>query len=338
MYCRTRSRRCENARGNGIAVRVLNPFGRYGGLFSALRLARYARQDEVGHLLVQTNRDILISALAKSMAGASPKLIYMQHMQIGRVKKDIVHTWEYSRLDAWISPLQILADKVVQMTKIAPDKIHIVPFGVELDRFTAQLPDKQLARKQLNIPETAFVVGTVGRVDRLKGQDILIRACGRVHKAGFPLHLIVVGDRTEGEAAQFAEELQELTQTLGLGACAKFFPHMDEIELVYAAFDIFVLPSHSETYGMVTIEAMASELPVIATKSGGTPGIVCDGKNGLLVEPTDDEELAEALLRLIRDRTLAARLAKQARIDAINRFSHQRVCQLLEELLERLSG
>jgi glycosyltransferase involved in cell wall biosynthesis len=336
LYTAPGSQLADGAYTAGLNVREIARQGKYGGLFSARRLASSIKADGVEFLLIQTNGDIFISALAKSLGKHTTKFIYMQHMQIGKEKKDLVHTWEYSRLDAWISPLKLLADTVVAMTNIDPNKIRVVPLGMELERFTSGLPSQEAARKQLSIPLRRIVAGAIGRIDRLKGQDVLIKACSLVHQKDIPLHLLIVGDRTRGEAKSYADEIQSLTERLGLSDHVTFSPFMESIEAAYAALDIFVLPSHSETYGMVTIEAMASGKAVVATNSGGTPGIVRDGENGLLVPPRDGVALAEALMRLIRDKQLAHGLASQARKDASEGFSHHRTIEQLEEVLQQL--
>ncbi|NOY87804.1 MAG: glycosyltransferase family 4 protein, partial [FCB group bacterium] len=169
-----------------------------------------------------------------------------------------------------------------------------------------------------------------------KGQHILIEACAMVHKAGYPFHLLIVGEESLNEQTHYAEDLRQLTEQLNLKEFVHFLPYQKKIEMVYKALDLFVLTSQSETYGMVTIEAMASGLPVIATNAGGTKGIIEDNVNGLLVTPFGVSELAGAVIRIISDRELRYRLATQARKDALEKYSHLRQCKRLEELFARL--
>jgi glycosyltransferase involved in cell wall biosynthesis len=149
------------------------------------------------------------------------------------------------------------------------------------------------------------------------------------------VHLLLVGDVTRGESDGYATEVRRLAVER-MGVRAVFHPPIADIENAYAALDVFVLPSHSETYGMVTIEAMASGLPVIATNSGGTVDIVDDGRTGLLFSPEDVDELRAALGRLIDAPDLAVSLGKSARGEAVTRFSHIRQCESLEALFDRL--
>ncbi len=336
LYCRSGSPLRKHARNSGLSTREINPLGKYGGLISAQKLAKCLHRDHVEFLLIQTNRDVLISSLAKLMNRAKPKHVFMQHMQIGRVKKDLIHTWEYGKLDAWIAPLEILADGVRIMTSLDPAKIRVIPLGMELERFTADSPNRGQAKQMLDIPENVPLIGTVGRIDRQKGQDTLIKACGSLRRKGVPVHLIMVGDQTIGDGASYAAELDHQIRNEGLTESVTRTSYMERIETAYKAMDIFVLPSHSETYGMVTIEAMASRRPVVATDAGGTPEIIHDGRTGLLVPPENADAMAEAIERLLRDEALALQLATAAQQHATDRYSHHRTCGMLEDMLEQL--
>jgi glycosyltransferase involved in cell wall biosynthesis len=197
-------------------------------------------------------------------------------------------------------------------------------------------PEKSLARKLLGVPKDAVIAGVIGRLDPRKGQHILIEACRKVHQRGHKLHLLVVGDASLNEYTGYADHVKQLAGKLGLDAYVHFKPHMKEIEYAYAAMDVFALTSQSETYGMVTPEAMASGLPVVASAEGGTLDIVKNDVNGLLVKPYDPDELCEALVRILDDDNLAARLAWQAQSDAKNKYSHTHQCDLLEKLFEEM--
>jgi glycosyltransferase involved in cell wall biosynthesis len=198
------------------------------------------------------------------------------------------------------------------------------------------LPPKSEARRKLGLPKEAFIAGVIGRLDPKKGQDILIQACDRVHQTGFPLHVFIVGDETQNEPTGYSAHVRDLAGRARIPNTIIFSPYLNAVEYAYAALDVFVLTSHSETYGMVTIEAMAAGLPVIATSSGGTPDIIHDNINGILVPPRQPRALSDALLRLIHDPQLALRLSDQARKDAIERYSHSRQCGLFEKLFEEL--
>jgi len=337
LYGRRGTTLFENGQAAGLTVRHLNSTFKYGDLVNAWRLARYIKRDNVRRLVINYGKDLFLAVLAKHLCERFFKLIMQQHMHVGGNKKDFFHTWEYRQLDAWIAPLEMFADRLKLHTNLDPARIHIIPFGLELDRFTKHRPDKAEARRRLGLPADSLMAGIVGRLDVKKGQDVLLRAGKIVREAGCPLHLLIVGDKTANDPEGYAEFLQRLSEKLGLVSFVHFRRHRADVEQVYAAMDIFVLASHSETYGMVTIEAMASRRPVIGTAAGGTTQIIADGVNGLLAPPQDEKKLADAILKIANDPDLAERLAAQAEADAIERYSHERQVTLVEKLFDDLS-
>ena len=336
LYGQRDTKLFNEAKQAGLSVRHLHSTFKYGDLVNARRLARYVKADNVQRLIINYGKDLFLTVLAKKFSRGFFKILMQQHMHVGGHKKDLFHTWEYSHLDAWIAPLPMFKDRLLQYTRLEQDKIHVIPFGIELDSLTSNRPDQATARQALNLPADAYIAGIVGRLDRQKGQDVLIKACRRVHDAGQPLHLLIVGDKTANDPEGYSQYLHDLSEQLGLGSFVHFHPYQADVAKVYAAMDLFVMASHSETYGMVTIEAMACGLPVIGTSEGGTVQIINDSINGLLVPPEDDQKLATAILRLTRDRNLSKKLAIQAASDALEKYSHHSQVDLIESLFDQL--
>lgn len=320
----------------GISFSHLASRFKFGDLVNARRLVMMTERDGVRILIVHQNRDILLTVLARILSRRFFKLVYMQHMQLGMAKRDLFHTWEYGKLDAWIAPLPGFRVSLREKTRLDPERVHIIPLGIEIDRFGVSPANKAQARRELELPDKAAIAGVVGRLDPKKGQDVLIKACAGLHRAGINLHLLIVGDRTIGETARYASKLKELTEQLELTPYVHFRPHRENVEIVYGAMDVFVLPSQSETYGMVTLEAMAAGVPVIGTRSGGTREIIDDGMNGLLFPPDDDEALAAALKSTLEDHDSAQKRAQRARKDVARKYSHTRQCHLMESLFDQL--
>ncbi len=336
LYGQQGTRLFREAEKNGLITCHLHSTFKYGDLINARRLARYAIRDNVRRLIINYGKDLFLAVLAKRLSERYFKLIMQQHMHVGGHKKDAFHTWEYKNLDAWIAPLPMFKERLTDYTRLDPEKIHVIPFGIELDRLITNRPDRTAARESLKLPNNAYIAGIVGRLEEKKGQADLIRACHRVHQAGLKLHLAVVGDKTANDPAGFREHLDDLVEKYRLREYVHFRPHQADVSVVYSALDLFVMASHSETYGMVTIEAMASGLPVIGTAAGGTVQIIRDGENGLLVPPQDYVRLSEAIIRLMNNPGLCRDLASRAAIDAVEKYSHLRQVMLVESLMEKL--
>lgn len=187
--------------------------------------------------------------------------------------------------------------------------ITVIPNGIRLDRYTPDPAARIAARKELNLPDDAWVVGTVGRVDDNKNQAMLVRAFATLPSA---CRLVIIGD---GPARAAVEA--EVARLGGRGQMTG--RRMDVPKLIHA-FDVFALSSVLEGLPLVVPEAMAAGLPIVSTAVGGIPSVVAEGETGLLV-PVDEQAFAGALQRLERDRELARRLGTRGREVALAKYS-----------------
>ena len=186
--------------------------------------------------------------------------------------------------------------------------------SVGVDRFRPGI-DPRGVRRRYGV-NGGHVLLTVGRLVERKGHDMVIRALPQVERAVGPVQYIVAGSGPEGQ------RLHALARALGCAERVRFIGHVAEEDLapLYAACDIFVMPSRElaqrdgvEGFGAVFLEAGACAKPVVGGRSGGIADAVHDGVTGLLVNPTDVDELAAALIHLLRDPAEARRLGAQGR-------------------------
>ena len=310
---------------------------RSGDLVNAWRLARFARQDQVRWLVVHQSSDIFMGVFARLFSRGRIKLIYSQNMHIGKNKRDPYHAWLYRRIDAMDTPLKWLADRVLEKTTLPPERLHILPRGVEIEKFTSLRPSQADARKRLDLPPDQPVLGVVGRMDPKKGQDIAVDALAQLGQLGYHPHLLLVGDRSHDHGDEFELRIHRIVADNHIETQVHFLPCREDIEWIYAALDIYLMTSKSECYGMVTLEALLSGLPVIGTRDGGTIDLVLPDQNGLLVAPRNVGQLVEAVRSLLDDPETARRMGRFAQEDAIARFSHVRQCEAWEKLLADLA-
>lgn len=326
----------ERALAAGLPCITLDIRSRYIVRGAAQRLARLLGEEKITTLVLNTSKDLLLGVLTKRCSEVGLRLLHTQHMQIGASKKDILHRWQYRHLDAWITPLPSMAEQTRRLTGISPARIHIIPFGIDLRQCSSAL-SRASARDTLQLPTDAYIVGMIGRLDRGKGQEFLLRAVARLHNQGLQTHALLIGEETRGEAQGYAGELLALARALNIETFIHFRGFREQVSTAYAAMNAFTLTSLSETYGMVTIEAMAAGLPVIATDTGGTPDLVTPGETALLIPPADEVALAAAIHRVAEDGELAQRLGRNAHAFALSHFSHNTQCEKVEQLIERIT-
>ena len=318
---------------SGIQVRPLISRHHVGDFLNAWRLTRLARQDNVRRLIVHRSFDLFLGVMVGYFSRGKIRLIYSQNMHIGKNKRDPYHAWLYRRLDAFVTPVAWLAERVLEKTRVPAERLHIIALGTEVEPFTTLKPSREAARERFGLPSDGWVAGLIGRLDPKKGQDIAIRAVAALHQAGHRPHLLLVGDQSFGEGDEYAASVHRLVDELHLGDYVHFFPHLSDIEWAYAALDVFVMASKSECYGMVTVEALVSGLPVIGTNDGGTVSLIDHGRNGFLVEPRHVDALAQALTLLLKNRDQSIHMGARAQEEAVTRYSHIRQCESWEKLL-----
>jgi D-inositol-3-phosphate glycosyltransferase len=327
---------------SGLAVEVVGRHRKYFDLRAASELLATLRRLGIDTVFVFHRDDMDVMAWVKLLAGPALTLLFQQHMQLGVSRRDPVHSFRYARYDAWISPLVGLRDEVIAKTRIPPGKIHVIPLGVETDLYAGDGPGPEEARNFFGIPPGGTLFGVLGRIEPGKGQAFLVRAVKRLRDEGHDARLLVVGDVTiePGQstgAGDHAGALRGLVRALGLQGVVWLHPFIDDPRPFFRAVDACVMATMSETYGMVTLEAMASGTPVIGTNSGGTPELLGEGRFGMLFSPGDEQDFIRCAGRVIRGE-YPRDVITAARARVLEQFSHERECAMITELLGRLRG
>ena len=203
---------------------------------------------------------------------------------------------------------------VIRHYDAPPRNIHVIPAGVNLDTF--QPVDQAEARSELGIREERVIL-YVGRIEPLKGIDILLRAVPMM-EYGQDLRVLVVGGNPSNDAE--LDRLKTLTSELGIGDSVTFTGSVPQSTLptYYSAADVFVLPSHSESFGLAPLEAMACGRPVVVSRVGGMKTFVNSGENGYLVPWRCPESFAQRLDVLLANPELRDAMGQAAREKALS--------------------
>ena len=196
----------------------------------------------------------------------------------------------------------------------AAAKVRVVPNGIDLERFAPRAPSVTL-RAALQLPTSAPLAVSVGRHVPEKGYRHLVDAAARLEHTRPGVHWVLVGD------GELRTELEAQARRLDLASRVHFTGSRNDVADLLALADVFVLPSESEGFGRVLVEAMAMARAIVATNVGGIPDIVLDGETGVLVEPANAVALAHAVRGLLDDPARAARLGAAGRRRAESTFS-----------------
>jgi glycosyltransferase involved in cell wall biosynthesis len=184
---------------------------------------------------------------------------------------------------------------------------------VDLARF-GQMSRAQ-ARAALGLTHGELVIGTMGRLVPVKNHASLIEATRLMRDQGLKPTVIIAGE------GPLRSDLEAQARAAGLVGAVRFLGHHPDPDVVMAALDVYVLPSNSEGLPNTVLEAMATGLPVVATRVGGMDELIQDGVTGFLVPPREPDPLARALGLLLRDEALRRTTGKAARIRTESEFT-----------------
>jgi glycosyltransferase involved in cell wall biosynthesis len=241
---------------------------------------------------------------------------------------DAVDLWSLRRYDRVICVSKDLLESC-RRGGVSESRLRLVENGIEVDRFRRRQP-KDAARQALGLPVDGLLLGAVGRLSEEKGFDLLIEVVRRL-QADYPgLRLVVAGDGPCREA------LQRQIERSGLSMFVRLLGFRDDVVSVLEALDVFVLSSRREGLPNVVLEAMATEVPVVATRVAGVPHVLTDGRDGLLAEPDDVDSLLAAVRRSLDDASLRDRLAPAGRDTVVRTRSFAVRMDRLREIYEEL--
>lgn len=223
-------------------------------------------------------------------------------------------------------------------------KINVIRNGVDVARFAAG--DGAAVRREFGVPGEAPLVVMVARLNAKKGEDYFLEGAARVLDRCPGTHFLIVGESyTRGQDGRivadlaYIERLAQRARGLGIGANVHFTGMREDIPDILAASSVSVLPSFSEGISNTVLESMAAGVPVVATRVGGTPEIIHDGEDGIMIPPGNAEAIAEAVSRIIEDPSLAARLSAKGRGRAEEAFSLDAMVRHTQDLyLELLAS
>lgn len=209
-----------------------------------------------------------------------------------------------------------LRQELVAYGRVPAHLVKTIYNGVEY-RDNLNTLARHRIRAALGVSEGALLVGTVARLAPQKGVSVFLRATALIKEEHDDARFVVVGD------GPLRRTLEEEAKSLALPVT--FTGFRNDVPEILKALDVFVLPSLTEGLPYVVLEAMACGLPVVATRAGGVPEVIQDGKTGILVAPGSEKELARGLAMLLRDGSLRRQLGTAARSHVLENFSEEKM-------------
>ncbi len=292
---------------------LVRQFSPLSDLTALLKLVTILQKEHPDIVHTHTSKAGVLGRLAAWMAGV-PVTIHTPHGHVFYGHFNSLGSWccvQIERALAWITDRLIgltAAEKREHLERGVgrAERFAVIPSGIDLDRFHTAQRRRKTVPEWFECPPTATIVGSVGWLTAIKGHRFLVEAIALLKDEHPHLHLVIVGSGEQHQA------LLNQAKASGISDQVHLVGHREDVEACLAGMDCFVLPSLNEGMGRALIEAMAAGLPVIASRVGGIPALIEDGKNGLLVPSGQSSALAGAVGRVLRDADWARELGSRA--------------------------
>jgi len=281
-------------------------------IFPAQKLAKYIDANDIDVIHFHWTKDIATVVLAKVLSRKKPKIIQTRNMTMTRFKDDFYHRWLYKNIDTMHAVTYQVKE---QLEKFIPSdicpKVEMVYMGCEASNINK---DKVEDLRKLYNLQNEFIVGIVGRIEEGKGQYLVIEALEKLKHLN--IKVIIVGHTMDDT---YLNNLKLKIKKLTLEDKVIFTGFTKEVNEHMQLFDVNILATPKETFGLVVIEAMANGVCMCATNKAGPLEIIEDGVDGVLFERNSDD-LADKIKMLYEDKELTKKLALAGQKKAFDMF------------------
>lgn len=300
-------------------------------IFAARRIAKFIRRNQIEIVHAHAAKDYLPVSLAVRFVRQA-KLVLTRHVLFPMKRTQKFALSNVSKVIAVSSAVEANLEKTFPKKKIVK-----IPNGIEIEKWADA--DRETLLREFrflhNIPFDAQLVGTVGELKRLKGQQDFILAANEIAQKSRDAHFVIVG-KDNSYKKDFRRELKRLVKVFGLQDRFLFLDWIEDTAPLLAALDVFVSASHSESFGLAILEAMASGKAIVATETEGAKELIEDEKSGKLVAVKEPLEIAGAIGEFLSDEKMRETFGKNAQMIARENFSLEKMIEKTEEVYQRL--
>ncbi len=329
IVCQPGSQLEKRAKEHGIDVRT-HQINSSLDISAIAFIRRLIKKESVDIVNTHSGKDSWVSSISARLLWERPAIVRTRHLALP-VKNRVT----YSLLpDKIVTVSEYVRQYLIKEKGISPEKIIAIHTGVDVKQEgrESRVESRKIngIREELGISKETPLIGTVAILRKKKGHYILIEAARIILKDIPDIIFIFIGDGPQ------RKNLLRLIDKYGLNNRVRLLGLRNDVHALLREMDVFVLPSFEEALGTSVLEAMAASIPVVATNVGGIPEAVIDGVTGILVSPGDADALADAIKRLIQDKSMARRMGEQGRQRVEEHFSVEKMVEGMYDLYTSL--
>jgi glycosyltransferase involved in cell wall biosynthesis len=305
-------------------------------LISVKKLQQIIHKHQVE--LVHTNSQVVIDGALAAKIARIPHIWHARELLIPETVFNFCLGPQ-----AALGVIRYLSDKIIAMSSGVKQtfcqtgdctKVVVIYDGFEIIK-SESVNTRNSIRTELDIPKDAPLVGLIGRVTATKGVEDFVKAAAIVRKINSKAQFIVVGGRSNSDAT-YEKNIFKLINESHLHGIFHLVGYRDDVATIVSELDMLVLPSHTEGFGRVVVEAMLAGKPVVGTNVGGIPEIIDEGLTGFIVPPFSPEPLAQAIIKILQDSELAKRMGFEGFNKAQVNFSIARSINETQQIYQQL--
>ena len=292
-------------------------------------LRQYIINNKVNILHVSWSKDIFIAVMLKLLIPGNIKIIFYRQMKIPHQKKIFYHKFFYKHIDLLLVITDKLKEEAYRNIPIDKDKVMKLTYGINKPKSNIKV-NKSNFIKSNNIDPKIFSIGIFSRVEEQKGQHLVLDA---MNMSSNQMQVCIIGHVMSN---QYKEALLIRAKIYHSTKYLKFIKFVDSPMSYMPFFDLVILPTYEETFGLVAAEAMIMGVPVIGSNAGGVPEIISHGNNGLLFETKNMNDLSKKIDMIIENKTLRNNLVSNAHEYAYKEFDYNKHFDRLDKIFNSL--
>ncbi|MGA9294317.1 MAG: glycosyltransferase family 4 protein [Ignavibacteriaceae bacterium] len=317
LLCLAESRLHIEANNLGLVkhpIKVAGYFHPYG----TLKVSTLIRKEKFDIIHTQASKDLWLLVPALNLIKSRIPLFFTKQVGSFIKKKDQLHRLIYHRVTYALAISNIIRKNLIETTTLNPEKILIMPNGIDTGKFDPEIKKGFKIRKEFNIKDDEVIIGMMSRFSPGKGHEEFLSAAKELNKKYKNLKFFVVGEASRGENA-YEKKIKKTAGEYNLNNII-FSGFRSDTPEVLAAMDIFVFPSHAEAFGIALVEAMSMGKPSVCSSSDGVLDIAVEKETSLLFEKKNQKDLTNKIEQLINSQELRIYLGNNARQRVVENF------------------
>lgn len=293
--------------------------------YSIYKLTKIIEENKIDIIHVHNGKDYWLAVFAKYLAGRA-KIVATRHI-LKSLGNSFFHQKMFTKIDQFIAVSEQVKENLIKENNIDLDKIKVVHNGMDLSNYTNI--DSEYLFSELNIKKSDFVIGSVGTLCDRKNQKLLVDLAKKIEIEN--IKFVLIGEDFTEKKKYKTKLLNEIKQS-NLNDKILMTGYRNDIPELMDFFDLLVVPSKAEAFGLVAIEAMAAGTPVIANKVDGLKEVIKNNETGILISDNNINEYKKEILSLYHDKKLRKKYSENGIKRVKNKFSLEKMIKLVEKI------